>query len=56
MRLVFRDRGCVVCLAGRTQRTYKNSDDSGLFEGAHIIGVARHELVCYCLCKILFLF
>jgi hypothetical protein len=45
MRLVERDRGCVICLAAGIHAPYKYSDDSNRFEGAHIVPFACQELV-----------
>ena len=49
MRLVYRDKGCAVCLAAGIQEIYKYCEDSKRFEGLHIINFAYHELVSHCL-------
>ena len=49
MRLVYRDKGCAVCLAAGIQNVYKYSYHSNLFEGSHIIPFALHGLVSHCL-------
>ena len=49
MRLVYRDKGCAVCLATGIQNFYEDSYQSLLFEGSHIIPFAFHELVSHCL-------
>ena len=57
MRLVHRDRGCVVCIGYRGQggmlpqghEIYSLEDDSNRFEGAHIIDLAHYELVSFSL-------
>jgi hypothetical protein len=50
MRLVYRDKGCAVCLAAGIQAIYKYHEDSNRFEGAHIIAFAYHNLVSRYLC------
>jgi hypothetical protein len=45
MRLINRDKGCVVCLAAGIQEFYEFREDSNRFEGARIIDVALNELV-----------
>jgi hypothetical protein len=45
MRLVYRDKGCAVCLAAGIQAIYKYREDSNRYEGAHIIDFAYHDLV-----------
>jgi len=44
MRLVYRDKGCAVCLAAEIQAIYKYREDSNRYEGAHIIALAYHDL------------
>ncbi|KAF8812306.1 hypothetical protein BYT27DRAFT_7207720 [Phlegmacium glaucopus] len=44
MRLVYRDKGCAVCLAAGIQAIYKYREDSNRYEGAHIIDFAYHDL------------
>ncbi|KIL63927.1 hypothetical protein M378DRAFT_163885 [Amanita muscaria Koide BX008] len=44
MRLVYRDKGCAVCLAAGTHAIYKYREDSNRYEGAHIIPFAYHNL------------
>ncbi|KIM92275.1 hypothetical protein PILCRDRAFT_117680 [Piloderma croceum F 1598] len=44
MRLVYRDKGCAVCLAAGIQEIYKYHEDSDRYEGSHIIDFAYHEL------------
>jgi hypothetical protein len=44
MRLINRDKGCVVCLAAGIQEFYEFREDSNRFEGARIIDVALNEL------------
>ncbi|KAM6490810.1 hypothetical protein JOM56_013773 [Amanita muscaria] len=44
MRLVYRDKGCVVCLAAGIPAIYKYHEDSNRYEGAHIIPFAYHNL------------
>jgi len=44
MRLVNRDKGCVVCLAIGIQNVYRSCDDSNHFNGAHIFPLAFNEL------------
>lgn len=45
MRLLYRDRGCAVCLAVGIQAIYKYRDDSDFYEAGHIINSADHDLV-----------
>jgi hypothetical protein len=47
MRLVYRDKGCAVCLAAGIQEIYEFRDDSNRYEGSHIIDLAYHELVSH---------
>jgi hypothetical protein len=51
MRLVYRDKGCAVCLAAGIQAIYKDGEDSNRYEGAHIINFAYHDLVSRYLCN-----
>ncbi len=51
MRLVYRDKGCAICLAAGTQTFYKSAEDSIFFEGLHIIDLTFHELVSHCHCN-----
>lgn len=52
MRLVFRDKGCTVCLAAGIQEIYECREDSSRYEGSHIVDFAYHELVSRdCLCN-----
>jgi hypothetical protein len=51
MRLVYRDKGCAVCLAAGIQEIYECREDSNRYEGSHIIDFAYHELVSHCLCN-----
>jgi len=44
MRLVHRDKGCVVCLATGVQEFYECCEDSDRFQGAHIVGHALYAL------------
>jgi len=44
MRLVYRDKGCAVCLAAGIQEFYECREDSNRYEGSHIIDFAYHEL------------
>lgn len=44
MRLVYRDKGCAVCLAAGIQAIYKYCEDSNRYEGTHIIAFAYHNL------------
>ncbi|KIL60201.1 hypothetical protein M378DRAFT_14286 [Amanita muscaria Koide BX008] len=44
MRLVYRDKGCVVCLAAGIPSIYKYYKDSNHYKGAHIIPFAYHNL------------
>lgn len=48
MRLVYRDKGCVVCLAaGIQEKIYEYSEDSNRYEGGHIVGIAYQALVSH---------
>jgi hypothetical protein len=47
MRLVYRDKGCAVCLAAGVKLIYKYCEDFNRFEGAHIIGLAYQRLVSH---------
>jgi len=49
MRLIYRDKGCAVCLAAGIQAIYEYHEDSDRFEGAHILDFAYHDLVSHCL-------
>jgi hypothetical protein len=46
MRLVYRDKGCVVCHAEGTDSVYQYRDDSQFFEGFPIFPFARQSAVC----------
>jgi hypothetical protein len=46
MRLVYRDKGCVVCHAEGTASIYQYRDDSRFFEGSHIYPFAMQSTVC----------
>jgi hypothetical protein len=46
MRLIYRDKGCAVCLAAGIKEFYK---DFNRYEVSHIIPFASHELVSHCL-------
>ena len=46
MRVVYRDKGCVVCHAEGTNSVYQYLDDSRFFEGCHIFPFARQSAVC----------
>ena len=46
MRLVYRDKGCVVCHAEGTASIYQYRDDSRFFEGSHIYPFALQSAVC----------
>jgi hypothetical protein len=51
MRLVYRDKGCAVCLAAGVQVIYKYCEDSNRYEEGHIIDFAYHDLVSQYLCN-----
>jgi hypothetical protein len=53
MRLVHRDKGCVVCHAMGTDSIYQYYDDSHFFEGSHIFPFTMQSLVCFYLFAIL---
>ncbi|KIM81053.1 hypothetical protein PILCRDRAFT_9089 [Piloderma croceum F 1598] len=44
MRLIYRDKGCAVCLTAGIQEIYECREDSNRYEGSHIVGFAYHEL------------
>lgn len=48
MRLVHRDKGCVVCLAAGIQAIYKYKEHSNCYEGSHIIDFAYQNFVSFC--------
>ena len=54
MRLVYRDKGCAICLAAGTQAIYKSLEDSNYYEGLHIIGLTFHKLVTHSHCNSFF--
>ena len=47
MRLLYRDKGCVACLAAGIDQVYENCEESDRFEGSHVIGLAYHGLVSH---------
>ena len=51
MRLVYRDKGCAVCLAAGIRAIYEYREDSNRYEGEHIIDFAYHDLVSRYLCN-----
>ncbi len=51
MRLVYRDKGCVVCLALGIEAIYKYCEDSNRFEEAHIVAFAYRDMVSRYLCN-----
>ena len=48
LRLTYRDRGCV-CLVGMQDQLYRYQDNSNCYDGSHIINFAHYELVSHCL-------
>jgi hypothetical protein len=46
MRLVYRDKGCVVCHAKGKDSIYRYHDDSQYFEGSHIFPFDMQSAVC----------
>jgi hypothetical protein len=54
MKLVYRDKGRVVCLAAgkpEIHAMYNFCEDSNRYKGAHIIAIAYHNLVSRYLCN-----
>ena len=47
MRLVYRDKGCAVCLAAGIQKIYKYCEDLNCFKESHIIDYAHHKAVSH---------
>ncbi|KIM72616.1 hypothetical protein PILCRDRAFT_15965 [Piloderma croceum F 1598] len=44
MRLIYRDKGCAVCLAAGIQEIYEYLEDSNCYEGSYIVDFAYNEL------------